>query len=55
MEDKQIDILAREERREYYRKWRAEHRESVRKHNQEYWRRRAEQRLLQEKEEENNG
>ena len=49
----ELDDLAREERREYYRKWRAEHKDNVKKHNQNYWRKKAAQKL--KKEEEKNG
>ena len=28
-------------RREYYRRWRAEHKENIRRHNRNYWRKKA--------------
>jgi len=42
---KVIDELARKERLEYFRKWRAANKDKVRKHNEDYWRRKAEQKL----------
>jgi len=44
---KSIEELAKEERRAYFRKWRAENKDKVKKHNANYWRRRAEKRFLQ--------
>jgi len=40
-----IDELAKNERLEYFRKWRAANKDKVRKHNENYWRRKAEQKL----------
>lgn len=42
MSMKNLEQLAADERREYMRKWRAANREKVKKHNADYWRRRAE-------------
>ena len=36
-----IEERAREERRAYYRQWRAKHRDKVRESNRKYWERRA--------------
>ena len=47
-----IDELAKEMRRDYYRKWRAANKDKVRRHNANYWRKKAEQRLRQVKERE---
>lgn len=41
-----IEELARQERQEYYRKWRAENKDSVKKYNADYWRRRAERKIV---------
>jgi hypothetical protein len=41
-----IEEMAAEARREYFRKWRAENKDKVRKHNQNYWRKKAMQRLV---------
>ena len=38
-----IEELAAEARREYYRKWRREHPDSVRRSNKRYWEKKAEQ------------
>lgn len=43
---KSIDELAAEGRREYYRKWRAANKDKVKIHNSNYWKRKAEKRLL---------
>jgi len=40
-----IEEMAKEERREYHRKWRSEHKEFVKKHQEDYWKRKAAQRL----------
>ena len=40
-----IEQLATEERREYFKKWRAENKDKVKKHSAAYWKRRAEKRL----------
>ena len=45
-----IEELAKEERRLYYQKWRAENKDKIRKQNSEYWIRKAEK-VLKEKEE----
>ncbi len=36
-----IERLANEERKAYYRKWRAENRDKVKKHNANYWKKRV--------------
>ena len=41
----EIDELARAERLEYHKKWRAANRDKVRQHNENYWRKRAERKL----------
>lgn len=40
-----LEQLAIEERRAYFKKWRANNKEKVKQHNQNYWKRRAEKRL----------
>jgi len=45
MSQTQIDELAKAERREYFRKWRADNPDKVKQHNSNYWRKRAEKRL----------
>jgi|LSQX01.1.fsa_nt_gb hypothetical protein len=47
-----IDELAKEARREYYRKWRAKNPDKVKKATERYWRRKAEQ-ILKERTEGN--
>lgn len=42
---KNIDELAAAERREYQRKWRADNRDRVKKHQSDYWKRRAAKKL----------
>lgn len=43
--NKTIEELANEERKAYYRKWREENKDKVKKHNATYWKRRVEKRL----------
>lgn len=45
MDDKKLEAAAREEKREYFRQWRRNNPDKVRKHNENYWRKRAEKRL----------
>lgn len=47
-----IDELAKEAKREYYRKWRAKNPDRVKKNIERYWRRKAEQ-ILKERTEGN--
>lgn len=42
---KTLEELALEERREYFREWRANNKERVKKHNATYWAKRAKRRL----------
>jgi hypothetical protein len=42
---KTIDELAKKERAEYFRKWRAANKDKVKKHAEDYWKRRAAQKL----------
>ena len=48
MANETLNDLAIKERREYYKKWRANNKDKVRKSNQNYWKRRAEKRLQEE-------
>lgn len=48
-----IEELERQSKREYYKKWRAEHKENVKRHNQNFWRKKALIAAQQNKEEEN--
>lgn len=48
MENQNIDEAVKEERREYYRKWRAANKDKVREHNRKYWAKRAAQRMQKE-------
>ena len=50
---KSIDEIAREERLAYFKNWRANNKNKVTKHNENYWRKKAEQRLSAEKRESN--
>jgi len=43
-----INDIAAETRREYYRKWRVENRDKVKKHQDDYWRRQAEKKLAEQ-------
>ncbi len=48
--EKSLERLVIEERRDYFRKWRAENPEKVKQHNANYWRKRALKRISNEKE-----
>ena len=45
MEDKKLEAAVQEEKREYFRHWRRNNPDKVKKHNENYWRKRAEKRL----------
>ncbi len=47
-----IEEKAREERREYFRQWRAKNRDKVKESNRRYWERRATKRAVDEKDQE---
>lgn len=41
MDDKRLEAAAQEEKREYFRQWRKNNPDKVKKHNENYWRKRA--------------
>jgi hypothetical protein len=43
--EKNLSEVARAERLEYFKQWRAANKDKVKKHNQDYWRKRAEKKL----------
>jgi hypothetical protein len=45
MDDKRLEAAAQEEKREYFRQWRRNNPDKVKKHNENYWCKRAEKRL----------
>jgi len=45
MNEKEIEEMARAERLEYFRNWRTNNKDKVRKHNDNYWKKRAEKKL----------
>jgi len=45
MEYKKFEAAVQEEKREYFRQWRRNNPDKVKKHNENYWRKRAEKRL----------
>ena len=49
MLDKNLEEIARQERLEYFRQWRANNKDKVKKHNATYWQKRAE-RIIAERE-----
>jgi hypothetical protein len=51
MVDKQFEKLIKKERQAYFRAWRAANPEKVKRHNQNYWAKRAQKRLEQQAEE----
>ncbi len=50
METMALRERAKEERREYFRQWRAKNKDKVKKYNQCYWERRAAKNALAEQE-----
>lgn len=49
LKDAGIEKLARTERLDYLRKWRAKNKDKVRQHNATYWEKRAKKKLIEEK------
>lgn len=52
---KTVEELAREEKRAYYRRWRAEHPERVKRYNETFWQKRAMRTMKERKDEATNG
>jgi len=51
MDKKDLDNAGQEARKEYFRNWRKNNSEKVKKYNENYWRRQAEKSLAEEAEE----
>ena len=49
MDQKTLDVLAKEERTRYYREWRKKNPDKVKKHNQNYWKKRVQAKMDKEK------
>jgi len=47
--DRNMDALAKEERREYFRNWRKANKERVKQYNVEYWKKRAEKKIAEKR------
>lgn len=47
---KSVEEMAKEERREYQRRWRSANREKTKKHQNDYWKRKAMQKIEDNKE-----
>lgn len=45
MDNQKLEAMAQEEKREYFRQWRKNNPDKVKRHNENYWRKRAEKRL----------
>ena len=45
---KKLEKLAEEIRKEYFRKWRSENKDRIKKNAADYWKRKAEQKLKEE-------
>ena len=43
--EQKIDDLARKERLDYFKSWRAANKDKVKQHNMNYWRKRAEKKM----------
>lgn len=46
--EKTMEQLTKEERNAYFREWRAQNREKVKKHNADYWKRKAEKKFKEQ-------
>lgn len=44
-----VEELAKQEKREYFRKWREKNKDKVRENNRRYWERRAARRMEEER------
>lgn len=44
-----VEELAKQEKREYFRKWREKNKDKIRENNRRYWERRAARRMEEEK------
>lgn len=49
MDKKTLEAAAKEERLKYFREWRRKNADKFRKHNQNYWIKKAEKKLKEEK------
>ena len=49
MDKKTLEAAAREERLKYFREWRRNNTDKVKKHNKNYWLKKAENKLKEEK------
>lgn len=49
MDKKTLEAAAKEERLKYFREWRRNNRDKVKKHNKNYWMKKAEKKLEEEK------
>lgn len=49
MENKKLDEIICQERRKYFRQWRANNKDKVKKNNENYWRKKALQRIAEQK------
>lgn len=43
-----IEELARQERLEYFRNWRSQNKDKIKKHNDDYWKRKAMERIAKD-------
>lgn len=48
MNKKMIEAVAKEERLKYFREWRRKNKEKVKRHNKNYWEKKAKEKLLKE-------
>lgn len=48
MDKKTLEAVAKEERLKYFREWRRKNKEKVKRHNKNYWEKKAKEKLLKE-------
>jgi hypothetical protein len=48
MDKKTLESVAKEERLKYFREWRRKNKDKVKKHNKNYWEKKAKEKLLKE-------
>ncbi len=48
MDKKTLEAVAKEERLKYFREWRRKNKEKVKRHNKNYWEKKAKVKLLKE-------
>ena len=48
MDKERFQVLVAEERKAYFREWRSKNKDKVKKHNEDYWKRRTQKKLSEQ-------